>query len=83
MFKTTVKIEGMACGMCEAHIKDALRKLYPGAKKVSASHAKKEASFVTEEAADAEKLREAVDATGYRFVSCETAPYEKRGLFRR
>ena len=33
MIKTVVKIEGMACGMCEAHINDTIRKLYPSAKK--------------------------------------------------
>lgn len=28
MFKITVGIEGMACGMCEAHINDAVRKAF-------------------------------------------------------
>lgn len=26
MIKTTLKIDGMACGMCESHINDAVRK---------------------------------------------------------
>ena len=26
MIKTTMKIEGMMCGMCEAHVCDAIRK---------------------------------------------------------
>ena len=25
MFKTTIKIEGMMCNMCEAHVNDAVR----------------------------------------------------------
>ena len=33
----------MVCGMCEAHICDAIRKAVPSAKKVSASRSKKEA----------------------------------------
>ncbi len=37
MKKITVKIEGMMCGMCEAHICDTIRKAYPNAKKVKAS----------------------------------------------
>ena len=41
MIKTTLKIEGMMCSMCEAHINDVIRKAVPGAKKVSSSHAKK------------------------------------------
>ena len=83
MIQTTVKIDGMACGMCEAHINDVIRKLYPQAKMVSASHTKGEASFLTETAADPEALRQAIDATGYTFLSCESAPYEKKGLFGR
>ena len=35
MYKTTLKIEGMMCGMCEAHVADVIRKTLPGAKKVS------------------------------------------------
>ena len=40
MTKNTVRISGMACGMCEAHICDTIRKTYPDAKKVAASHTK-------------------------------------------
>ena len=83
MIRTTVKINGMACGMCEAHINETIRRLYPHVKKLSSSHAKGEATFLTEEAVDAEALRRAIDATGYSFVSCESAPYEKWGLFGR
>ena len=43
MFKTTIKIDGMMCGMCEAHISDVLRKTVQDAKKVSASHTKGQA----------------------------------------
>ena len=83
MVKTTLKIEGMSCAMCEAHIREAIRKAVPAAKKVSASRSKKEASFLTEAAVDAEKLKSAIDATGYSCLSVESAPYEKKGLFGR
>ena len=83
MIKTTVRINGMACSMCEAHLCDVIRKLCPQAKKVSASHTKAEASFLTESEVNADELRRAIDATGYEFVSCESAPYEKKGLFGR
>ena len=82
MIKTTMKIEGMMCGMCEAHVCDAIRKAVPSAKKVSASRGKKEASFLTEEAVDAERLKAAVDATGYTCLGIESAPYEKKGWFK-
>ena len=29
MQKITVKIDGMICGMCEAHVNDAVRKAFP------------------------------------------------------
>jgi copper chaperone CopZ len=83
MVKTTLKIEGMSCAMCEAHICEAIRKAVPAAKKVAASRGKKEASFLTEAAVDAEKLKSAIDATGYSCLSIESAPYEKKGLFGR
>lgn len=82
MIKTTMKIEGMMCGMCEAHVCDAIRKAVPSAKKVAASRGKKEASFLTEEAVDTERLKAAVDATGYTCRGIESAPYEKKGWFK-
>ena len=81
MIKTTLKIEGMMCSMCEAHIQEVLRKSMPGAKKVSASHSRGEASFLSEEAPDTAALKAAIDATGYSCLGVESAPYERKGLF--
>ncbi|MBR0355568.1 MAG: cation transporter [Oscillospiraceae bacterium] len=81
MIRTTLKIEGMMCGMCEAHICDAIRKAVPGAKKVSASRGKGEASFLTDGAVDTGALKAAIDATGYTCLSAESAEAERRGLF--
>ena len=83
MIKTTLAIDGMMCGMCEAHVCDAIRREVPSAKKFSASRGKKEASFLTEEPVNAESLKAAIDATGYTCLSVESAPYEKKGLFGR
>ncbi len=83
MIRTTLKIDGMMCGMCEAHVCDAIRRAVPTAQKVTASRSRKEASFLTEEAVDAEALKAAVDATGYTCLGVESAPYEKRGWFGR
>ena len=83
MIKTTLKIEGMMCGMCEAHVCDAIRKAIPEAKKVTASRSKKEASFLTEAAVDTDRLKAAIDATGYSCLGVESATYEKKGLFGR
>lgn len=83
MTRTTLKIEGMMCAMCEAHIRDTIRKAVPSAKKLVASRSKREASFLTADAVDAELLKAAIHATGYLCLGVESAPYEKRGLFRR
>lgn len=69
----------MMCGMCEAHVNDAIRKAIP-VKKVSSSHAKGETVILTEEKPDPEKIRRAVDPTGYTVTEISSAPYEKKGL---
>lgn len=83
MYKVTAKIEGMMCGMCEAHIADTIRRAFPDAKKVSASRKHGEATFLSEREIDRERLRQAIEATGYTFVSGSVEPYRKRGLFGR
>ena len=83
MIKTTMKIDGMMCGMCEAHVCDAIRKAVPAAKKVTASRAKKLASFLTDDAVDADALKAAIDATGYACLSVQSKPVEKKGWFGR
>lgn len=82
MKKITVKIDGMMCGMCEAHVNDAVRGKFP-VKKVTSSHAKGETVILTEADIDEAALRAAIDATGYRVLSVESAPYQKKGLFSR
>ena len=83
VIKTTLKIEGMMCPMCEAHISGVIRKVVPGAKKVSVSRGRGEASFPTEEEADGDRLKEAIAATGYDCLSVEAERCEKKGWFGR
>ncbi len=45
MVKITLDVEGMACGMCEAHINDAVRNTFT-VKKVSSSHTKKQTVII-------------------------------------
>lgn len=82
MTKTTLKIDGMMCGMCEAHVNDAIRACVP-VKKLTTSHSKGTAVLVTEAPVDETALRAAVDRTGYEVLSVQSEPYEKRGLFHR
>ena len=80
MNKITVKIDGMMCGMCESHVNDAIRRAFP-VKKVTSSHTKGETVILAEEPIDETALRAAIDATGYKVLSVESGPYEKKGLF--
>ncbi|MBQ7591028.1 MAG: heavy-metal-associated domain-containing protein [Clostridia bacterium] len=83
MKKITVKIDGMMCGMCEAHICDTIRRAFPGAKKVSASRKSGEATFLSDVDPGEEALKKAIGDTGYVFVSVSSEEYKKRGLFGR
>ena len=83
MIKTTVKIDGMMCAMCEAHICETIRKAVPDAKKVSASHTRGEACFLTEEAVEESRLKNAIAATGYTCTGVRSEPFEKKGWFGR
>ncbi len=71
MKKVTLKIDGMVCGMCEAHICDTIRRAVPDAKKVRASRKRGEASFMAENVPDAVALERAIGETGYTLVSIE------------
>ena len=83
MNKVTLKIDGMMCGMCEAHICDTIRRVFPDAKKVRASRKNGEATFLSRGGINTETLKSAVEETGYTLVSVCAEPYKKRGLFGR
>lgn len=80
----TLDVDGMMCGMCEAHVNDAIRKVFE-VKKVTSSHSKEQTEIIAEEPLDEEKLKEAIDSTGYKVLGVKTEPYEKKGfsLFRK
>ena len=80
MVKTTLKIDGMMCGMCESHVNEAIRRDFK-VKKVTSSHAKKETEIISEDALNEEKLKAVIEATGYQLLSVTSEPYEKKGLF--
>ena len=80
MVKITMGVEGMACGMCEAHINDAVRNAFP-VKKVTSSHTKKQTVIIAEQDIPKQDLKDAVAKAGYDVVSVSREPYEKKGLF--
>lgn len=80
MLKYTLKIDGMKCGMCEAHVCDIIRK-NSDAKKVKASHKKNEASFVLDEKCDLFKIIEGIKAMGYNVLDTKAEEYKKKFIF--
>ncbi len=79
MVKTTVRISGMMCGMCEAHINDAVRAAFP-VKKVRSSHIKGETVILSQTPIDRERLRQAISATGYIMLSVSEETVKKKSL---
>jgi len=82
MVKITVGIEGMACGMCEAHINEAVRNAFQ-VKKVTSYHTKKQTVILAETDIPEQELKSVVAKAGYDAVSVSSEPYEKKGLFGR
>lgn len=82
MWKYTIQVDGMMCGMCESHVNDAVRKAFP-VKKVTSSRSKKETVVITEMELDQEALQAAISATGYDVGEIRKEPWQKKGLFGR
>ena len=80
MIKTTVSVDGMACGMCEAHINDAIRAAFP-VKKVTSSHTKRETVILSDARLDHEAVKRAISGAGYTPLSVTEEAVENKGLF--
>ena len=81
MIKTVVEIEGMSCGMCEAHVNDAVRKAFPSIQSVKSSHSKNMTEIISEQELDEAAVAEAIQATGYDVKGVTTEPYQKKKGF--
>ena len=81
MNQVTLKVEGMMCGKCEAHVNEAVEKAVPGAKKVRSSHETGETSFRTDAEIDNDAIIAAVGEAGYTVTDVNVTPVEKKVLF--
>lgn len=79
MIKITVDVEGMACGMCEAHINDAVRQNF-SVTKVTSSHSKGITEIIASDKLDEERLKAVISAAGYTVKGMRSEPYEKKGF---
>ncbi|MBR6408352.1 MAG: heavy-metal-associated domain-containing protein [Clostridia bacterium] len=77
MYRTIAKIDGMMCAMCESHVNDCVRNNF-SVKKVSSSRTKGETEIISDEELDTEKLKAAIEKTGYKVTDVTTEPYESR-----
>ena len=72
------------CGMCEAHINDAVRQNFK-VKRVTSSHSKGKTEILAENPLDDENLKAVIEKSGYTVMEIYSEPYEKKGfsLFRK
>ena len=68
LVKTTLKIDGMMCTMCESHINEAIRKSF-NVKKVKSSHINGTTVIISEHRLDDELLKKTIADTGYELKS--------------
>lgn len=80
MIKTVLKVNGMMCGMCEAHMNDLVRKNFK-VKKVTSSVKDGETVVISEENLDIPFLKKEIKEIGYELVDVHTEPYEKKDSF--
>ena len=80
MIKTTLKIDGMMCGMCEAHMNELIRKNFK-VKKVTSSAKDGETVIISDAELDIPWAKKQIKDIGYEMVDYTSEPYEKKGLF--
>ena len=80
MVKTVLKIDGMMCGMCEAHMNDLIRKNFK-VKKVTSSAKDGETVIISDAELDIPWAKKQIKDIGYEKVDYTSEPYEKKGLF--
>lgn len=79
MFRTTMKIDGMMCPMCESHVNDTVRNHFR-VRKVSSSHTRGTTEIISEEPLDESALCDEIYKTGYKVLDIKTEQYEKKGF---
>ena len=67
MIKTVLKVNGMMCGMCEAHMNDLVRKNF-NVKKVTSSVKGGETVVISEENLDIPFLKKEIKEIGYEHM---------------
>ena len=77
MVKVVAKVEGMACGMCEAHVNEAVKKAFD-VKEVTSSHKNNVTEIIAESNLDESKVKEVIEAEGYTVLGVTTEEHKKK-----
>ncbi len=77
MFKITMKVEGMMCAHCEAHMNEAIKKAFK-VKSVDSSHSDCRTEIIAKEDIAPEKILEAVKETGYTVSDIKSEEFKKK-----
>ena len=80
MIKTVIQVDGMMCGMCEAHANDAIRNAFD-VSKVASSHTKKMCVIFSKKPLDESKLRATIEKQGYKTGKIAVSEEEKKSIF--
>ena len=81
MVKTTLKIEGIMCENCVAHVNETIKNEFD-INKVTTSKENGISEVISDNELSEEKLREVISREGYEVTEVMSEPYEKKGLFR-
>ena len=80
MIKTTIKIKGIMCENCVAHVNETIRNEFD-INKVTTSKENGISEVISDNELSEEKLREVISREGYEVTEVMSEPYEKKGLF--
>ena len=77
MIKTTLKIDGLMCGMCESHINDTIRQSFK-IKKVASSHSKGTTEIISENPLDEAAVKEDIGKTRNKVLEIKAEKKKKK-----
>ena len=80
MVKTTIKIKGIMCENCVAHINETIKNEFD-INKVTTSKENGTSEVISDNELSKEKLREVISREGYEVTEVTSEPYEKKRLF--
>ena len=80
MVKTTIKINGIMCNNCVAHINETIKNEFD-INKVTTSKENGTSEIINDNELSKEKLREVISREGYEVTEVTSEPYEKKRLF--